>query len=99
MFTGTDVPVRHFADDVHWLLAKGTDARDIITLVNDLKNEVQTLKMRCNTLEKAVEDLQSICDTHQTSLESFRQEIVKMQYNQGTLDLSYEGEELELMQS
>jgi len=43
-------------------------------------------------LEKAVKDLQSICDTHQRTLETFWQHIVNIHMHQGTLDLSYQGE-------
>lgn len=81
------------------MLAKGTGAGDNITLVNGLKNEVRDLKIRCNTLEKTVEDLKSICNTHQRSLETFRQEIISVHGDRGTLDLSYQGEEFEVMQS
>lgn len=66
-----------------------------ITLVEDLKNEVQALKIGYSVLEKAVRDLQSICETHEKSLEAFRQHIVKLYGSQ--LDLSYEGEGFELM--
>jgi hypothetical protein len=48
-------------------------------------------------LEKSVKDLQSICDTHQRTLETFRKHIVDLHMHQGTLDLSYEGEEFEAM--
>jgi hypothetical protein len=71
--------------------------RDIIA-VEGLKNEVQALKKRCNTLDKAVRDLQSICETHERSLEAFRQHIINIQGRQGKLDLSYQGEDFELME-
>lgn len=77
------------------LLAKGTD--DNITLVEGLKNDVQALKNRYNILEKIVKDLQSICDTHQRSLETFWQHIVNLHQHQGTLDTSYQGQEFEVM--
>jgi predicted nucleic acid-binding Zn-ribbon protein len=77
------------------LLAKG--AYDDTMLVEDLKNEVQALKGRCNMLEKSLKDLQSICDTHQRTLETFRQHIVNLHRHQGTLDLSYKGEDFEAM--
>jgi predicted nucleic acid-binding Zn-ribbon protein len=80
------------------LLAKGTYARDDITLVEGLENEVQALKSRCNTLEKTVKDLQSICDTNQRYIETFRQQIIGIQRDLGTLDSSYQGEEFEVMQ-
>jgi hypothetical protein len=66
-----------------------------INLVEGLKNEVQALKIGYNVLEKAVRDLQSICETHERSLEAFRQHIVKLYGRQ--LDSSYEGEGFELM--
>ena len=80
---------------MHTLLAKGTD--DDITSVEGLKNEVQAMKSRCDMLEKTVKDLQSICDTHERTLEALRQHIVNLQRDQGTLDLSYQGEEFEMM--
>ena len=48
-------------------------------------------------LEKSVKDLQSICDTHGRTLETFRQHIVKLHTHQGTLDTSYQGEDFEVM--
>ncbi len=48
-------------------------------------------------LEKTVGVLKSICDTHQKTLETWRQQILISQHNQGTLDSSYNGEEYELM--
>jgi hypothetical protein len=48
-------------------------------------------------LEKTVGVLQSICDTHQRALETWRQHIVTSQNEQGILDSSYNGEEYELM--
>ena len=77
------------------LCAKGID--DDMTQVKGLKNEVQALKDRCNMLEKTVKDLQSMCDTHQRTLETFRQHIVNLHRHQGTLDLSYQGEKFEAM--
>ena len=66
------------------LFYKGTD--NDISLVEVLKNEVQTVKA-----------LQSICNKHERSLETFWLEIVKLHRSQGTLDLSYQEEELEVM--
>ena len=66
-------------------------------LVEGLKNEVQALKSRCDILEKTVKDLQSICDTHQQTLETFRQNIIDLYRHQGMLNLSYQGEEFEVM--
>ena len=76
------------------LLTKCID--DDIDIVKGLKDEVQVLKSRCDALEKNVKTLLSICDTHRWSLDSFRLDIVKYGIKQGTLDLSYEGEQHEL---
>jgi archaellum component FlaC len=76
------------------LLTKCID--DDIPLVKGLKNEVQALKSRCNKLKKSVKDLQSICDMHRRSLETYQMHVVHLEDYQGTLDLSYQGEELEL---
>jgi hypothetical protein len=76
------------------LLTKCVD--DDIDLVKGLKDEVQALKSRCDTLERNVKALLSICDTHTQSLDSFRLHIVNHRIKQGTLNLSYQGEELEL---
>jgi len=70
---------------------------DDTALVEGLKNEVQALKSRCDILEKTVKDLQSICDMHQQTLETFWQNIIDLYRHQGTLDLSYQGEEFEVM--
>ena len=72
-------------------------AKDGLLLVESLKNDVQALKSRCNILEKTVKDLQSICNTHQNTLETFRQEIINLHRCKGTLDLSYQGEGFEVM--
>jgi hypothetical protein len=77
------------------LFSKGTDTD--VALVEILKNEVQALKSRCNMLENTVKDLKSICDTHEGWLETLRRETVKLLRDEGTLDLSLQGEELELM--
>jgi hypothetical protein len=79
------------------VLSKGTD--DDVALVKVLQDEVQALKSRCNILEKTVKDLQSICDTHERSLDSFRKAIVRHLGSRGTLDLNLQGEELEVMTS
>ena len=76
------------------LLIKGT-CNDI-NLVEGLKNDVQVLKDKYNALEKAVKDLQSICNTLQRALETYRQHIVSHEH-QETLNLSYQGEEFEVM--
>ena len=77
------------------LFCKGTD--NDISLVEVLKNEVQNLKSWCNMLEKTVKALQSICDTHERSLETFQLKIVKLHRSQGMLDLSYQKKGLEVM--
>ena len=77
------------------LCAKGID--NDMTQVKGLKNEVQALKGRCNMLKKTVKDLQSMCDMHQRTLETFWQHIVNLHRHQGMLDLSYQGEEFEAM--
>ena len=46
--------------------------------------------------EVPVKTLLSICDTHRQSLDSFQVEIVRYGIEQGTLDLSYEGDRLKL---
>jgi uncharacterized protein YlxW (UPF0749 family) len=77
------------------LPAKGPD--DGTILVNDLKNEIQALKSRCNKLETTVKNMESKYNTHQRTLETLRQHIVSLHSHLGTLDLSYQGEELEVM--
>lgn len=37
-------------------------------------------------------------DTHQRTLETFRQHILDIRRHQGTLNLSYQGEEFEAME-
>ena len=77
------------------LLTKCVDG--VIALVKGLKDEVQALKSRCDTLEKSIKDLQSICDMHSRSIETYRMHVVRLEEQQGTLNLSYQGEEFELM--
>jgi len=77
------------------MLAKGI--HNDITEVECLKNAVQALKSKCNMLEKTVRDLQSICEMHQKSLETFWQHIINLHAYQGMLDLNYQGEEFEVM--
>ena len=80
----TSVPAQHFAGEICCLLNNATP-------VESLENEMQALKIRCNMLERTVKELQSICDTHQRTLESHRQYIIKLQEHHGTLEYSYEG--------
>jgi hypothetical protein len=75
---------------------EGAETEGDITLVEELKNEVEALKLRCNTLEKTVDGLQSRCNTHEKYIEAIRKEIVKINKDQGTLDLNYQGEEFEV---
>jgi hypothetical protein len=76
-----------------------------ITAVQFLENEVQALKLKCDMLEKTVNDLQktvkglqSISGTHQSLIETLRQHTVNLQHREETLDLHYQGEEYEIMQ-
>ena len=88
------------AETFHALeLVEGTDAKNDTTPVKSLslENEVRGLKARCNMLEKTVRDLQSICNMHHNYIEAFRKEIISIQSHQGTLDLSYQGENFEVM--
>jgi hypothetical protein len=86
------------AETFHALeLVEGTDAKNDTTPVKSLENEVRGLKARCNMLEKTVRDLQSICNTHHNYIEAFRKEIISIQSHQGTLNLSYQGENFEVM--
>ena len=62
MFSG--VIAQHFDG-----LTKGIDGD--VAVVTGLKNAVQDLKSRCDMLEKTVRNLQSICNTHENSLETF----------------------------
>ena len=48
-------------------------------------------------LERTVKNLLSICNTHERTLETFQQSITDILRRQAALDLSYEGEELEVM--
>jgi archaellum component FlaC len=72
------------------LLTKGID--DDIALVKGLKDEVQALKSRCNMLEKNVKNLLSICNTYGQSVETYQMKAINHLRQQGTLDLSYQGE-------
>jgi hypothetical protein len=86
MFSG--VIAQHF--DV---LTKGIDDDAVVI---GLKNAVQDLKSRCDMLEKTIRNLQSICGTHENSLETFRQYVINHGLHQGALDFSYEGETFEV---
>ena len=79
------------------MLAKGT--HNDIAEVEGLKDAVKALKSKCDMLEKTVSDLQSVCETHQKSLETFWQHIINLHANWGTLDLSYQGEVFEATMS
>lgn len=73
--------------------AAGTDNNIV---VEDLKNEIWALKSRCNTLESTIENLKSICKTHEDLLEGHRLELLDIHRDQGTLNTSYEGESYDL---
>jgi len=82
---------------------KGADRN--ITQLESLNNEVQTLagkfdmlKNTVDALQKAVNDLKIVCNTHQSALESWRHYILISQQNQGSLDSRYQEESLELME-
>ena len=82
-------------------LSKDTDDNTI--LVKSLKHEVQALKGRCNMfeercdkLEKAVEDLQSICNTHMNVLEEWRNRIMILESRLGVFKPAYGGEQFEV---
>jgi chromosome segregation ATPase len=77
------------------LPAQGSGNDDI---VQDLKNEVQDLKNRCDMHERTIEDLKSRCDTHQNALEMLRQEIVGLHDHQATLNTTYREKNYDLMQ-
>ena len=66
-------------------------------LKSETKSETQALKIRCNALKRTIRDLQLICDMHWGYLETFRQHIARLQERSGMLDLTYQGEQLELM--
>jgi hypothetical protein len=74
----------------------GTGTEDDIIKIN--KNEFDALKTKCDTLEKAVKVLQTICEAHGRTLESWRRHILINQQNQGDVDPTWNGEEFELMQ-
>ena len=78
------------------LPAKGTD--DNTTIVEGLRNEVQALKGTVNDLEKAVKVLQFTSRVHQSLLEALRKHATNFEWQEGTLDLGYEGEMYELME-
>ena len=69
------------------MFAKGT--HNDIGEVKGLKDAVKALKSKCDMLEKTVSNLQSVCETHQKSLETFWQHIKNLHANRETLDLSY----------
>jgi chromosome segregation ATPase len=77
------------------LLATGTGSD--IALVEGLKNELQAVKTRCDMLEKTVNDLQILTQTHERTLETFRQHIIDIQAHQRTLNTSYGGEVFEVV--
>lgn len=70
---------------------------DDIALVKALRDEVQALNSKCNMLEKNVKHLESMCGTHERTLETFRQNIIRVCSHLEILDTSYQGEEFELV--
>ena len=86
---GSSAALFHTQEDT-----KGT-YDDIVTLVEALENKVCALKSRSDMLEKIIKNLQSKCDMHERTLETFRQHIVDLHRYQETLDLSYQREEFE----
>jgi len=79
------------------LLAKGT-SDDITLRYEALKATCDELKNTVNELQNSVKVLQSMCKTHEKSLEMLRMETADFQRDQGSLDLSYQGEQFELME-
>jgi cell division protein FtsB len=59
-----------------------------------LKNELQALKGRCDSLERTIEDLKSGQDSHENVIEDHRIRIVGLSRHLGTIDTSYQGGEL-----
>jgi predicted nucleic acid-binding Zn-ribbon protein len=67
-----------------------------MALVESLINEVQGMKNRCGMLERTVEQLQIARETHERTIESLRQHIVRLSHRLESLDLSYQGEVFEV---
>ena len=59
--------------------------------------EAQTLKVRCNKLERKIKDLESRCDTHERVIEMLRQEVVGLKDSQNILSTGYHGERYDLI--
>jgi len=79
------------------LPAKGT-GDDITLRYEALKATCDKLKNTVDELQNSVKDLQSMCKTHENSLEMLRKETAGFRRDQGSLDLSYRGEQFELME-
>ena len=77
------------------LLAKDT-GDDITLRYETLKATCDELKNTVNELQNSVKVLQSMCKTHENSLEMLWRETAGFQRDQGSLDLSYQGEQFEL---
>ena len=73
------------------------NADNVAELVKDFKNEIQYLKGRCKALEETIEDLKSTRDSHGRILESQRQELIRLEVFQGTLNTDFQGEQFSLM--
>jgi len=71
---------------------------DNVTEIKGLKTEVEALKSKCDLLESTVQILKSGYDTHENIIDNHRKQILGFQKVRGTLDTSYQGENLELKQ-
>jgi chromosome segregation ATPase len=65
--------------------------------IKDIKMELEAQKMRCDGHERMIKDLQSICDTHENTLEMLRQQIVELHRSNGTLNATYYGETYDIV--
>jgi hypothetical protein len=65
--------------------------------IKELKIEVEAQKMRCDGHERMIKDLQSICDTHENTLETLRQKVVELHRSNGTLSATYYGETYDII--
>lgn len=66
--------------------------------VEELKIEVEALKMRCDALESVIEIFQSRFDSQENCIESYRQEVARLHNIRGTLNTSYQGENYDIRQ-
>lgn len=74
--------------------------KDNNKMLKDLEKKVQalesSLKSRWDMHEKAIEDLKSQFETNGNRLETHRQQIIRLQSANGTLDTGYGGKEYDL---